>query len=427
MPWVEELLRHDRFLDDLFYKVFRKFKDNEGNYWWQDFNDKVPKVDLYKITFEKGLLVRDGQGYTVPTVPKEGNMCITRHMIMRRWDGEYLAFAQSTGSFKINTEGLPTTQGELANHFMNLYKEFVNYTTLYAYTMDEYEAYTHYIDNQGNVLPVVVMCDDGGYGVLRSSLDVEYYSEDVYYKDMKQSPIIVLDMLRESGEMVASIGKLNYRTNTNWWDDSLIQLRGVIDETSCFFTLKIDTAPVWEDNIVVSVPFFFGNLIVKDVPDTERHLTPIALFGGTQYDKFLDLDNSVVSIAEVLQPITRNYVYHPSNGVDSIMVKKTKYGARYQAHYLSWKTPPNSMPPKREVVRNEEDKARKYPRAWNYLRKGYYNYTFHPSRYDETVHTSRAYVVHPEDGIIGYIPNIVVLPVINVMEGEKLKYPIICN
>ena len=56
MPWVEETLRHDNFLDDMFDKVFRRFKDKSGNYWWQNFNNQVPKVDLYKITFEKGYL-----------------------------------------------------------------------------------------------------------------------------------------------------------------------------------------------------------------------------------------------------------------------------------------------------------------------------------------------------------------------------------
>lgn len=428
MPWVEETLRHDSFLDDLFDKVFRRFKDKSGNYWWQDFNDKTPKVDLYKITFEKGLFVRDTNGYKVPENPQEGNICVTRHIIMRRWDNELLAFAQSTGAVKIATEDLPKDKTELMKWFVEFYKSFVDYTTVYAYTMDTYEGYTHFITGDGKVDHVTVMTDDSGFGVFRASLDIEYYSEDEYYPDIKQSPIIVMKLKGDTGESVASIGKLNYRTNTNWWADSLIQLRGVFDETSCFFTLKVDSAPAWEDNNVTLVPFFFGNLVVKGV--TEPNKTPIAMLGGTQVGKFFDFDNIEIK-TETLQPITRNYVNHPSNGIDSVMVKKTKYGARYQEHFLRWNVPPNLMPPTREELRlvkdamgteKEEEFARKYPRAWNYLRFGYYNYNFHPSRYNDKIHASRATVMHPEDGVIGYIPNIVLLPLINIMDGDILKF-----
>lgn len=432
MPWVEETLRHDSFLDDLFDKVFRRFKDKSGNYWWQDFNDKTPKVDLYKITFEKGLFVRYTNGYKVPENPQEGNICVTRHIIMRRWDNELLAFAQSTGAVKIATEDLPTDKVELMKWFVEFYKSFVDYTTVYAYTMDTYEGYTHFVTGDGKVAPVTIMTDDSGFGVFRASLDIEYYSEDEYYPDTKQSPIIVMKLKGDTGESVSSIGKLNYRTNTNWWADSLIQLRGVFDETSCFFTLKVDSAPTWEDNNVTLVPFFFGNLVVKGA--TEPNKTPIAMLGGTQVGKLFDFDNVEIK-TETLQPITRNYVNHPSNGIDSVMVKKTKYGARYQEHFLRWNVPPNLMPPTREELRKvkdamgtekEEEFARKYPRAWNYLRFGYYNYNFHPSRYSDKIHASRATVMHPEDGVIGYIPNIVLLPLINIMEGDILKFPHWC-
>src|SRR5690606_14631988 len=137
-----------------------------------------------------------------------------------------------------------------------------------------------------------------------------------------------------------------------------------------------DSAPAWEDNNVTIVPFFFGNLVVKGA--TEPNKTPIAMLGGTQVDKFFDFDNIEIK-TETLQPITRNYVNHPSNGIDSVMVKKTKYGARYQEHFLRWNVPPNLMPPTREELRlvkdamgaeKEEEFARKYPRAWNYLRFG---------------------------------------------------------
>ncbi|MCY8745106.1 hypothetical protein MOD67_14070 [Bacillus licheniformis] len=431
MPFVEETLRHDSLLDDLFDKVFRRFKDKSGNYWWQNFNKDVAKVDLYKISFEKGLFVKGVNGYKAPAAPTEGKLCITRHVIFRRWDNELLAFAQSTGSVKITTEDVPTNKADLIKWFVEFYKNYVDYTTIYTYTMDKYEGYTHFI-NGGHTTPVTVIGDDSGAGVHRASLDIEYHGEDDYHPEMKQSPIIAMNLKGDTGEHVASIGKLNYKTNTNWWGDSLIQLRGVFDETSAFFTLKVDSAPTWEDNMVTLVPFFFGNLVRKGA--TKRNESPIAMLGGTQVGKFFDFD-SVEEKTETVQPITRNYVNHPSNGIDSVMVKKSKYGARYQEHFLRWNVPPNLMPPTREELRivkdsmgteREEKAARKYPRAWNYLRFGYYNYDFHPSRYSDKIHSSRATVMHPEDGVIGYIPNIVLIPLINIMEGDRLKFPHWC-
>lgn len=433
MPWVEETLRHDKFLDDLFDKVFRRFEDKDGNKWWQDFNEKVPKVDLYKITFEKGMFVKDTQGYKKPSSSKQGKICITRHIILRRWDNELLAFAQSTGAISVNTADMPSDRTKLMAWLVTMYRELIDYTTVYAYTMESYDGYTHFIAPDGKATPVTIMTDDKGFGVHKASLDIEFYSETEYYEEMKQSPIITLKLKGDTGESVSAIGKLNFRSNTNWWGDSLIRLQGVFDEVSSYFTLKVDSAPIWEDNTVTLVPFFFGNLVTKNA--TKPNETPLAMLGGSQVGKFFDFDN-VIDRVETIQPMTRNYVSHPSNGVDSVMVKKTKYGARYQEHFLSWNVPSNLMPPTREELRvvkgalgtpKQETVARKYPRAWNYLRFGYYQYDFHPSKYSGSIHASRATVVHPEDGAVGYIPNIVLLPVINVMDGDTVKLPYWCT
>lgn len=431
MPWVEETLRHDQFLDDLFYKVFRRFEDERGNKWWQNFNTVAEKVDLYKISFEKGLFVKGKDGYKVPEGSKEGNICITRHVIFRRWDNQLLGFAQSTGTVKVDTSELPKEKKELFKGFVQMYKDLIQYTTLYAYTVDEYTGFTHALTTEGKAAPITVMYEDAGSGVFNSSLDIEYHSDDEFYPNMMQSPIVTMNLKGDTNEHIAKIGKLNYRANTNWWGDSLVQLKGVFDETSCFFTLKVDSAPGWEDNLVTLVPFFFGNLVREDTPRTS---TPIALLGGRQVGKFFDYDN-VETVTDTLQPTTRNYVEHPSNGIESIMIKKSKYGARYQKHYLKWQAPPHLMPPTREEIRKvkeaegtekEEEMARKYPRAWNYLRYGYYQYSFHPSRYSEDMKVSRAYVVHPEDGTLGFIPNIILAPLINLSEGTILKKPNWC-
>lgn len=541
MPWVEEELQHKTFLDEMWWKVLRRFTDKSGNFWWQNFNDDVEKVDLYRITFEKGLLGLKNGAY-IPARGRKGKVCVTRHVIMKRWDGELLGLAQTTNAVEVNTKDMPRTPQGLYQWFVTLYGDSVDYSTLYAYTMDKYEGYTHSVDENGNPIPVTVITSDGGMGVVKASLDIEYYNEYEFFKDTMQSPItqIRLRQYLENEEVQILQGKF-YRNNTNWWDDSLIRVKGVIDEYSFFFTLQADAAPSWEDNKVTKVPLFFGNLTNKEEdgrrkeladtqsPDSKSNV-PVALFGGAQTEKFFNLDD-VEETTETLQPIARNYVSRPSNGCDSIMVKKTRYGARYQSHYLQWNSPAHDMAPSRENIRlaleefltltpevkyhldvplektgntivagtrvlnNKgefvgtknvsdmfehcthiliDDKelvevvrvqnigkdyadilvkrlegylnrywrrwstlkgytkdqvdliTRKYPRAWNNLRFGYYNYDFNSSRYSDKVHTSRAYVVHPEDGVVGRLPNSIVTPLINLFDGDYLKFKYNC-
>ncbi|MFF2017224.1 PKD domain-containing protein [Paenibacillus sp. NPDC058177] len=155
---------------------------------------------------------------------------------------------------------------------------------------------------------------------------------------------------------------------------------------------------------------------------------PSVLFSGTAYNKEgaavdtvmkqsanLDYDN--VSIKqEITMPIMKEYPSYPSNGVDSVMVKRTKYGARYQAHYLSWNVPSNIMPPARE-----NSKGQKHPRAWNNYTNPQYKYQFNPSRYSDKAHSSRALLVHPEDGTFGTLRNVILVSPLTIMNGDELK------
>ena len=424
MPWIETTLRQGYILDDLFNNVFRTFKDPEGKLWWPDFYENVPKVDLYKVTFNGDLFKLSNGQYTPNYGAEESGICITRHIIIRRWDNQILGFAVSTGEIKIVGEDL-LKGNTLYEKIFNLYEEYVDNMTLYAYTMDNYFGPVNYLDEEGNMLPALVICQDtDDFGLLRLSLDVEYFGSSNYYPDTFQSPIVEMKLKGDTGESVEIIDDIKYKTNTNWWKDSLVQLMGYFDEKSCFFTLRVDTAPIWEDNVTPVIPFFFGD-IVTDFEKKGLEET-VALFGGTQVDKDFDFDDTGLKTREVIQPVTRNYVSHPSNGIDSVIVKRTKHGARYQSHYISANVPPYLMPPDRQEVR-EDGVVRKYPRAWNYMRDGYYQYDFKVSKYSKKIHASKAYVVHPEDGKIGYLPNILVIPTINVRGGDILKHPVRCT
>lgn len=426
MPWINESIRHDSLLDELAHSLFRRFESKEGIKWWYGFDENTPIIEIYKIAFTTGLLVKSENDYVPSKSSSEGSLAITRHILLRRWDGEILGLAQSTGAVSVKPGQLPNTKEELYSLFADMFKSVPDYSTLYVYTIENYLG-----DMPKNGEPLTVISDDGGVGALHASLDLEYRGHEYIYEDMMQSPIVTLK-LRENKEEKIDYRKGRFvKAKTNWWDDSEVVVQGVFDESSVFLMFKADSNPTWEDNRVTLVPLFFGNLVVRG---KERMDTPIALFGGSQVGKDFDFESSK-SNTPTMQPISKDYMYNPSNGVDSVMVKRSKYGARYQANYIRWNVPPNLMPPTRHEIRLIEDAEgeeleefkRMYPRAWNYLRKGYYDYSFKKSRYSDKIHSSRATVVHPEDGVVGHIPNIVLIASINLYDEDRLNVPIKCK
>lgn len=112
-----------------------------------------------------------------------------------------------------------------------------------------------------------------------------------------------------------------------------------------------------------------------------------------------DFDDPEATVGETIFPLLKLYPYHPANGVDSVIVSRSRFGARYQAHYLSWGAPSNQLPP----VKLTGD-GRKYPRAYeSYENTNNYKYQFNPSRYSGKIHSSRIFVIHPEEGVRGYL------------------------
>lgn len=112
-----------------------------------------------------------------------------------------------------------------------------------------------------------------------------------------------------------------------------------------------------------------------------------------------DFDDRDAEIGENILPLLKTYTFYPSNGVDSVMVSRSRYGSRYQKHYLSWNAPPNGLPPARI-----SDEGRKYRKSYEpYENTTNYRYQFNTSRYSDKVHSSRIFVVHPEEGVRGYL------------------------
>ncbi|WP_151734139.1 PKD domain-containing protein ['Paenibacillus yunnanensis' Narsing Rao et al. 2020] len=151
---------------------------------------------------------------------------------------------------------------------------------------------------------------------------------------------------------------------------------------------------------------FSGSALSSGRADAERALQAS---GSFDYDDAGERQ-------ELLLPMMKDYVHYPSNGIDSVMVKRTKYGARYQAHYIAWAVPSNSMPPVRENAAGS-----KHPRAWTSYANDAYKYQFNPSRYSDKAHSSRATLIHPEDGKYGTLRNVILVPPLTIMNGDELK------
>lgn len=334
------------------------------------------------------------------------------------------------------------------------------------------------------------------FHVIRSALDVEVFgtdfvdkfSSEVYITKadprVMQSPIVKSNLRAEFLEYVN-----NPIWHTNWWTDSEVRVRGHVDSRTIFLILQADTAPAWENNLVPTVPLYFGKINSIDgdkdegyalfsgtVPPASRTTTassstglvnnitaettqflvtdgtklpdPPALLsinGGKEIIKLVQKDDSLITVergqqgttpkdftthttyikklaankdannetivstfdfddpaavvGETMQPLLKLYPHHPSNGIDSVMVSRSRFGARYQAHYLSWSAPANQLPPTRLA-----GNLRKYPRAYESIENtNNYKYQFNASRYSDKVHSSRIFVIHPEEGVRGYL------------------------
>lgn len=233
-------------------------------------------------------------------------------------------------------------------------------------------------------------------------LDIGYASSD--YPVVMQSTIVKSVIRPDASE----------NAGTNWWSDSDVMVKGFVDGKGFMLIMQSDTSPLWENNLVPTVPLYFGGI----TPVLEGD-SAMVLFSGTAVSSpTFDYDSST-SVGELIQPPLKKYITNPSNGIDSVIVSRSKRGARYQSYYLAWNTPSNLMPPEKS---DGKSPSRKYPKAWREFKE-----QFNPSRYSEKVQTSRVYIVHPEEGVRGYLNNIVGLNATNLNASELRIEKEYCN
>ncbi|MBG9790441.1 hypothetical protein [Brevibacillus laterosporus] len=340
---------------------------------------------------------------------------------------------QTIGSLKeINKLPKPDNLEEIGVWATNEFRKYRAPHTMYVYMVEQLK------ELKPNGDDIVLGWQGKAEDQLRAALDIEV--ESSRWAGETSSPRFEVTKAA-GGRMQSPIIQGGLRTNlleqyfsedygtavqyTNWWHDSEISIKGNLSEDSFFFILQCDNVPAPEGNLVPSIPFHFGKLDALEEGDE-----PYALFAGSvpfTKNSGSSLETQLKSIAEYdyddtttrmpnIMPLMKSYPKFPANGLDNIMINRSKLGARYQSHYLSWNAPANEIPP----ARTSEDGKRDYPRAWNNAENPLYKYSFNPSRYSQKVHTSKVYVIHPEEGVRGSLKDTIALSALS-FHANKLR------
>jgi hypothetical protein len=308
----------------------------------------------------------------------------------------------------------------------NEFRKYRSPQMIYTYIVEDLKGLA---ENHDDI--VLAWTEDSVTGQLRAALDIEVELSDWGHGS---SPVFTVTKA-EGGRMQSPIIQAGLRApfmekyfateynapvqNTNWWNDSEISIKGNLTDTTAFFVIQCDNVPAPEDNLVPSIPFYFGKLDPIEEGDVAY-----ALFAGSVpiVDKIEDVPiydyDDTTKRQPNIMPLLKTYPKFPANGLDNVMIHRAKLGARYQAYYLSWNAPPNAMPPARTDTKNKRSKD--YPRAWNNYENVLYKYNFNPSRYSGKVHTSKIYIVHPEEGVRGTLAGAIALAAFS-FNANKLR------
>lgn len=361
----------------------------------------------------------------------EDSFTIAKHQIVRNARGDLLGIA-TVADWKAltdHTNGFPhynwfnsndTEKEALLDYMKKEYEVHKVETTLYLYMIEKVPD----IEDGATILTPCGEKESDNDLRLQMALDVEVTVIDfksttasssyikVAHPTVMQSPIV------ETALRATFLEDNDYPyLDTNWWGDSEVSVKGNIDSNSFFLILQTDNTPIWEDNVIPIVPIYFGDIESMDEGDSA-----IALFSGTVPQGATNSEVATFDFSDhtklggrTIMPVLKKYPKNPSNGIDSVIINKTKLGSRYQSYYLSWNTAPNDMPPQRNSDNTGVgDGDRQYPRSFDRIN----SYQFNPSRYSGKVQTSRIYLVHPEEGVRGYLKNSVGLNSANLNASE---------
>lgn len=399
--------------EDNFQERFAEFLTNQGG-WNKGANGGALQYSFKKVVFDADLLTAAAHN-NMENNPKSTTLItIAQHYIYVNNDGKMLgcAVVAQWEQLYSQIESKPFTSSieQFKEWAIEQYTKYRSQQTLYFYLVEDLRG----LDTvSGDIcMPFKAKSNPEEREFLRAALDIEVtdaqMTEDDIYMitdaalERMQSPIVTVSLRTDQLEDHYSEDYYHKAAFSNWWPDSEVTLRGFVDGSGFFFVMQCDNVPAPEGNLVPVIPFYFGKLDTEDPDDPAVALFAGSVPPGTSFDKIAtyDMDDPSTKASTLILPLLKTYPKYPGNGVDEVIVSRSRYGARYQSYYLSWNAPSNEMPPLREG-----EGGRDYPRAWRNAENPLYKYAFNPSRYSNKIHTSKIYVVHPEEGVRGSLRN----------------------
>lgn len=336
----------------------------------------------------------------------------------QHWPKKYAPVKVNPDLPDVKIYGLDETKQALADYITNRYPKFKQTHTIYFYMMDK-------ISDDLPVNGDIIMPWDGD--IKRAALDVEVHDGawhelqgapvwkvESAVPDYRQSPISSASIRIPSLEDIDAAQSMdNPIEQTNWYYDSLIDVKGIATDKYCFLMLHGDSSASHENNGVPKIPLFMGEFLPENEEDTWNHALSTGSAFKTDTPTF-NFDDPKPFITP-MQPLLKDYVSKPSNAVDNIMVYRNKKGALYQSYHLFVDATSNLMPP----ARTHEGKG--FPRAWQRSDAPAYNYQHNPSRYTKNVPASEATLAHAEEGVRGRLPGSILVNPISLSDGNELK------
>lgn len=350
-------------------------------------------------------------------------MSVAEHTIFRNAEGLFYGIAKIY-NFEELYRDMPSKPyaGNAANEALlkewiaSKYQGFGKECAVYFYMLEqlpdvlEGEFFGCAVDVSTERGAIDIETEESAYVPMPTGSPVFEYTK--FVEDRQQSPF-VKSTLRNPNLADTDVA-------TNWWPDSLVRVKGFVDASTLFIIMQADSTPAFMNNVVPSVPIYWGKFDSFKEGDVGNH----ALWAGTAFDTGTEAASHAFdqksstpyrNTADFL-PIQKTYPNYPGNGVDNIIVKRSELGSRYQAYYLSWNTAPQNMPPDRVGKDGGQ-----YPLSWTTQDNDEYKYKFNPSMYSQKIHTSRAYLIHPDEGVRGYLPKMVILSPMGLVNEDKLK------
>ncbi|OBR67750.1 hypothetical protein A7K91_08425 [Paenibacillus oryzae] len=355
---------------------------------------------------------------------------VAEHFIYKNAEGKMFGVAiagtweMTIGAMRaINKDPKVITAQEFADWATNEFRSYRAPHTLYMYMIEQTSGL---VENN----PDIVLMWEGSEAdaQLRAALDIEVekaewktdaqttgvYTVTLAHLDRMQSPIMTAGLRTKLLDNYYSSGLSAPAQFTNWWYDSELSIKGHMTPTNLFLIIQADNVPAPEGNLVPSIPLYFGKIDPIEEGDEAYAMFVGSVPPGTSLSSIENYDFDNTTRLPSILPLLKSYPKYPANGLDSVMMSRSKLGSRYQAYYLSWNAPANAIPPERS--KNGKD----YPRAWNGAENPLYKYSFNPSRYSQKVHTSKVYLIHPEEGVRGSLKDTIALSALS-FNANKLR------